>query len=58
MFPPPPPVTSTTNIDNATEVRKCFVIVSQENIFAIKEKRFEEKTAKSTKWGVTRSGTP
>ena len=38
-----PPVISTTSIANATEVRKRFVKVSQENIFAIKEKRFEEK---------------
>ena len=50
----PPPVISTTSIANATEVRKRFVKVSQENIFAIKEKRFEEKTAKSTKWGCNK----
>ena len=48
----PPPLISTTSIANATEVHKRFVKVSQENIFAIKENIFEEKTAKSTKWGV------
>ena len=54
----PPPALSNTSIANTTEIGKRFVKVSQENIFAIKEKRFEEKTAKSTKWGITRSGPP
>ena len=54
LLPPPPPVISTISIDNATEVHKHFLIVSQENIFTIKEKRFEERTAKSTKWGCNK----
>ena len=34
------------------KVRKRFAQTSEEDIFTIKEKRFEEKTVKSTIWGV------
>ena len=44
LLPPPLPLIN--------QVRKRFAKTSQENIYAIKEKRFEEKTVKSTTWGV------
>ena len=44
LLPPPLPLIN--------QVRKRFAKTSKENIYAIKEKRFEEKTVKSTTWGV------
>ena len=38
--------------NNIPQVRKRFVKTSEQNIFAIKENRFEKSTSKSTVWGV------
>ena len=38
--------------NNSPQVRKRFFKTSEENIFAIKENRFEKSTIKCTEWGV------
>ena len=43
---------SPTVLPDNMKVRKRFAQTSEEDIFTIKEKRFEEKTVKSTIWGV------
>ena len=38
--------------NNIPQVRKRFIKTSEQNIFAIKENRFEKSTSKSTVWSV------
>ena len=48
LVPPP----QNTSAANEPEVRKRFVKVTEDNISAIKERRFEKNTALNTNWGV------
>ena len=50
-----PGTSNTATVDlktNTLQVHKRFFKTSEENIFAIKENRFEKSIIKSTEWGV------